>query len=361
MKKRSFLIVLLILSMVFASCALLGCKKFVSYGYTIHFFVINGKGRLVPKNNQKLTESPYMTDAGENKDGISYTFLATPDVGYCIKRWTVDSQEVLDEKGQVFTGGQCDVDLAGKTYTAVVTVEFELIPDDAQSTPLADNYTEDQHLERVKNRINARYIASGLYQSYDISSIYNEYQELAYFVVDFQPSGYVYIKINEQATSDTDMYLRNVEESQLWRKYYVDVDGDMLGWNGLEDAVNQKFITDPLYPDNVKFLATKDGDYIYETQSHFYEYINIYPASKPALIAVEINEGVSYLPIVIIGGNQDFDNKIACLPIWNGLPFAYNTEAKETEPLVENEKYYLIEDMPTINLNFNFSHNLYYL
>lgn len=84
---------------------------------------------------------------------------------------------------------------------------------------LSKNYTEEEHLQRVKERIETKYFGQegildenfkfestvyGIeniddfrFESYEIHPVYNENDEFEYCVVDFLPIGYFFVKIND--------------------------------------------------------------------------------------------------------------------------------------------------------------------
>ena len=75
----------------------------------------------------------------------------------------------------------------------------------------ASNYTEEEHLQRVSALVEKRY---------EVHPVYDEYEDLKYFVVDFEPEGYVYVRISEKITLfSAGMYLRDRPESKFWRPY----------------------------------------------------------------------------------------------------------------------------------------------
>ena len=84
----------------------------------------------------------------------------------------------------------------------------------------ASNYTEEEHLQRVSDLVEKRYMQEGSeYTSYEVYPVYDEYEELSYFIVDFEPEGYVYIKLNKViVTFGPSMYTRS-DENEFWRPY----------------------------------------------------------------------------------------------------------------------------------------------
>ena len=117
-------------------------------------------------------------------------------------------------------------------------------------------FTEEQHLERVRKRVEERYMGEGSeYTSFEVFPVYNEYDELGYFVVDFQPQGYVYVKLNERASFLRNMYTRDINENQRWYPYTIEEGMSTIVDNG--EYVNRKFMEDG------------EGNYISYCVSHF--------------------------------------------------------------------------------------------
>ena len=76
-------------------------------------------------------------------------------------------------------------------------------------------------MQRVSALVEKRYMKEGSeYTSYEVHPVYDEYEDLKYFVVDFEPEGYVYVRISEKITLfSAGMYLRDRPESKFWRPY----------------------------------------------------------------------------------------------------------------------------------------------
>ena len=125
----------------------------------------------------------------------------------------------------------------------------------------ADRYTEAEHLERVAALAEKRYMGEGSeYTSYEVHPVYNEYDELGYFVIDFLPQGYVYVKLNEQATPWLSMYTRDDFENTVWYPYTVE--------EGTNSVVYDENGTQLVYV-NRKFKEDVEGNYISYRVSHF--------------------------------------------------------------------------------------------
>ena len=95
----------------------------------------------------------------------------------------------------------------------------------------SSNYTEKEHLQRVKKRVEERYFSGdGAYEytDYEIYPVYNENDKLGYFLVEFAPCGFVYIMITEGDFSwifCTGMYLRDSFDDKwgktTWSRYKI--------------------------------------------------------------------------------------------------------------------------------------------
>ena len=98
------------------------------------------------------------------------------------------------------------------------------------------------------------------YTSYEVYPVYNEYEELKYFVIDFEPEGYVYILLQKTVGRfGRGMYTRSYE-NEFWRPYTYAP--------GAECTVpdeNGKMIT---YKD-VMFKQDENGNYYGFRVSHF--------------------------------------------------------------------------------------------
>lgn len=127
----------------------------------------------------------------------------------------------------------------------------------------SNSFTEEEHLKRVSKLVENRYIKSELYTGYKIYPLYNETEELEFFLVDLEPQGFVYIKINEQSFifSGLGMYTRSSHESSAWRRYKVEKGIQPIPTMIVDGHLMQ-------YPDR-KWEVDENGDYIDYTDSHF--------------------------------------------------------------------------------------------
>lgn len=137
----------------------------------------------------------------------------------------------------------------------------------------ASDYTEEQHTARVSELVEKRYMKQGSgYTDYTLYPLYNEKEELRYFLVEFAPAGFVYIKIYQEELRQacgrylgiyTGMYIRHIEEGATWRRYKVEV-----GITPIPNKTNDMGIQ-VQYPDRLWWEVDEDDEYVEHTDSHF--------------------------------------------------------------------------------------------
>lgn len=126
-------------------------------------------------------------------------------------------------------------------------------------------YSDETHTKRVRELVENRYMTeTGEYTDYELFPLFNENDELAYFLVEFEPFGYVYILINEtcffQFFGGYSMYTRDHPESEVWYPYTVE--------KGAEGVIQQPDGTMQEWQ-NRKFKYDENGDIISYRDSHF--------------------------------------------------------------------------------------------
>lgn len=102
----------------------------------------------------------------------------------------------------------------------------------------SDMYSEEKHMQRIRERAEERFLGEGSeYTGLEVYPIYNEYDELKYALIEFEPQGFLYVSIGEQAYPWKGMYTLSSRESESWMPYRVkegaiedvyDADGNLL-------------------------------------------------------------------------------------------------------------------------------------
>ncbi len=81
-------------------------------------------------------------------------------------------------------------------------------------------YSEEQHIQRVTERAEERFLGEGSeYTGLEVYPIYNEYDELAYMLIELEPQGFMYVCINDQPWLDMYAVPIDFEPNRLWRPY----------------------------------------------------------------------------------------------------------------------------------------------
>lgn len=128
----------------------------------------------------------------------------------------------------------------------------------------ASRYSEEKHKERISKLVKKRYMTEeSEYTSFEVYPLYNENDELKFFVVEFEPYGYVYVKINEKSNSllGLSMYMRGDCESQEWFRYEVDENS--------EAHITDKYGYEWIYKHRRLTEIQDDGEPVKYKDSHF--------------------------------------------------------------------------------------------
>ncbi|MDY4545083.1 MAG: hypothetical protein SPE00_07210 [Bacilli bacterium] len=83
-------------------------------------------------------------------------------------------------------------------------------------------YSEKDHYRRIQKRIEERFIETGVHKEYELYPLYDENDQLKYFVVDF-PTNYHIISINKRdysCISGTSLYSLSI--TNPWQRYVLE-------------------------------------------------------------------------------------------------------------------------------------------
>mgnify|MGYP001134199515 CR=1 FL=1 len=150
----------------------------------------------------------------------------------------------------------------------------------------SDMYSEEKHMQRIRERAEERFLGEDSeYTGLEVYPIYNEYDELKYALIEFEPQGFVYVYISEREYPWSSMYSLSDTESERWIPYRVkegaqeeiiDVDGKLYGSK------------------NCEYIRDENGQVIIYNESHF----------KVAGIENERRYFLSTIPTVYIGHSR---------------------------------------------------------
>lgn len=112
----------------------------------------------------------------------------------------------------------------------------------------ASSYTEEEHVARVTERAKERFLGEGSeYTGLEVYPVYNEYDELNYMLIEFQPQGFLYVLIDREQFPWKMYTLSNIQP-ESWMPYRVKegAQEDVYGADGnlLAQAVNREYIRD---------------------------------------------------------------------------------------------------------------------
>jgi len=92
-------------------------------------------------------------------------------------------------------------------------------------------YSEEEHVNRITKRIEKRFInASTELTGFQVFPLYDEADEIKYFLVEFEPYGFLYVRINEKYSTVVSWFggvgsmytLSDTEVKMDWSRYIID-------------------------------------------------------------------------------------------------------------------------------------------
>ena len=138
----------------------------------------------------------------------------------------------------------------------------------------ASSFSEEEHIERISDLVEQRYMNEDFdYTEFSVYPLFTESDELGYFLIEFEPFGFVYVKINktsslQQLLWGVSMYTRY--EGKTWQRYKICEEGkepppyDGRQWK-LEDADEYGRV----YYLNRRWEVDEDDEFIYYNNSHY--------------------------------------------------------------------------------------------
>ncbi len=102
------------------------------------------------------------------------------------------------------------------------------------SLDYANNYTVDEHIERISKRVREKHMDGS--EDFDIYPLYDANDEVHYVLVEFNPEGFFIVKIKKEGKN---LYVAHEKKGASWVKWYkVEVE-----INGIKE-VQHKVLTD---------------------------------------------------------------------------------------------------------------------
>lgn len=87
-------------------------------------------------------------------------------------------------------------------------------------------YSEKQHMKRVTRRAEERFLGEGSeYTGLEVYPLYNEDEKLEYMLIELQPQGFMYVRINDSAFLEwfggVSMYTMSGDTPTAWTPYHM--------------------------------------------------------------------------------------------------------------------------------------------
>ena len=95
----------------------------------------------------------------------------------------------------------------------------------------ADSFTIEEHIQRIGERMRARDLTKKppygfTYDNFEVYPLYNENDEVRYFLIEFEPCGFILIYLREQASIINSRTLYQLigfyDEEEPWSPYVID-------------------------------------------------------------------------------------------------------------------------------------------
>ncbi len=160
-------------------------------------------------------------------------------------------------------------------------------------TRYPEDYTIEEHIKNITKKVQKRYIDSERYEfeSFEVYPIYDQDDKLSYFLVEFEPQGFLFIHLGVQrfisyffAVPGMYMY-DDFFLDYNWVRYRQAVDGlEPDSYNGHEWVYYDFHISSSCIDENSRFESNEDGEPI-----KYYK--------SPYFISGEINNRLYFLEL----------------------------------------------------------------
>ncbi len=123
-----------------------------------------------------------------------------------------------------------------------------------------DRFTEEQHIQRITKRVNDGfknwvYEDGSRYTDFDVYPLYDENEELKYFLIEFEPYGFIFVDLHDEGSTvlswfgfPTSMYgLSNIYGNDTWSPYTINETTGELCWAVDENGEKINYNKSPYY------------------------------------------------------------------------------------------------------------------
>lgn len=99
-------------------------------------------------------------------------------------------------------------------------------------------YSAEQHIVRISERVRERFIDTGQYASYAVYPLYDENDEVSYYIVELDNTGYLYIQPQESVANKGMYICHDRDEKDTWWRYRNSLSApsydDSLSWEWMD-------------------------------------------------------------------------------------------------------------------------------
>ncbi len=173
-------------------------------------------------------------------------------------------------------------------------------------TRYPEDYTIEEHIAKISKRVQKRYMDNDdTLESFAIYPVYNEDDKLSYFLVGFEPCGFVFVQLGIQRNIVYGMYMRcDTYLNLTWYRYRQCIDGiEPEEYEGNEwiyiEGLSMSFSNS-----NTRFLSNEDGEIIQYDKSPYF----VADVLDSKLYFMELSNGGG---IPAVKNNESFVNLVS--------------------------------------------------
>ena len=129
----------------------------------------------------------------------------------------------------------------------------------------SSHYSEEEHLSRVRERAEERFLGEGSeYTGFEVYPIYNEDDKLESMLIELEPQGFMYVKINKDSSlslfGGVSMYTMSSDTPRSWMPYRVN--------KGMKEEYTDEF-GNVFIAEDRELIHDENGEVIRYFESHF--------------------------------------------------------------------------------------------
>ena len=134
-----------------------------------------------------------------------------------------------------------------------------------------DDYTVEEHIERISERLENRDTVSlppydCTYEDFKVYPLYNENEELVYFLVEFEPYGFAFVYLRDELSIFETIWLSILGKE--WSMYQISrLYGSGYTWSPykIDETRSQ-----PWPNEDIEWILDENGERIYYDKSPYY-------------------------------------------------------------------------------------------